>query len=206
MPQKNFKSGPQNLKEFDELTSMQQTFVMRFMENGHNATEAHRHTGYRQSPRKSINRRKAYDLRHNRNIDYNIRRLMREKWESQIMSEEEALARTAEVGRFDVGDYLYEYPANCPHCDHLLDEGGLVGFDLEKAKRDGATGLIKDVTPTRYGNKYTFYSAEEARRDIMKANDTFVTKPETQVGGLAALLHSVGKANLNGKEPDLLDE
>ena len=206
MPQNYTKSGPEKLKEFDQLTEKQQTFVMRFMENGHNATEAHRFTGYRQSPRYGVNKKEAWRIRHNRNIDYNIRRLMRNKWESQHMSEEEALARTAEVGRFDIGDYMTELPVHCPHCEEVISESALIVFDLEKAKRDGASHIIKKITPGRYGPAVEFYLADEARRDIMKSHDTFVTKPERQVGGLAALLHSVGSARVNGKEPDLLDE
>ncbi len=45
MPQSNFKSGPEKLKEFDQLTEKQQTFVMRFMENGHNVRTVHGTTG-----------------------------------------------------------------------------------------------------------------------------------------------------------------
>jgi len=188
MPQTKFKSGPHKLKELEELTSMQRTFIAEYMTNGHNSTEAYLSAGYRVSPRRAIVNREAFDVRHNPNIEYNINKLMRAEWQSVQMHEDEALARTSEIARMDLGKYLYEIPAHCPHCKGELEEIGLVAIDLDQMKKDGATHLIKKVTPSRYGNIYDFYDSTEARRDMLKVHDAFSTKADKDMGGFASAM------------------
>jgi len=190
MPIRRVKSGPQKIKELEDLTQKQQDFIEHYMTNGHNATEAYISAGYRVSPRRAVVRKDAWEIRHNPNIEYNITRLMKAKWEAVHMDEDEALARTSEIARMDLGQYLYEIPAKCPHCEGLLEEVGLVAIDLKAMKKDGATHLIKKVTPSRYGNIYDFYDSTEARRDMLRAHDAFSTKAEKEVGGFASAMTS----------------
>ena len=192
------------LKEWDELTAQQQAFINAFFENGHNATQAMKTAEYYWSPSYGTNRVSAWKLRHNPHIDYNIRQRMRDNQ----MSEEEALARHAEQGRFNIGDYLIDEPVTCPHCEGEVLHSGLIRFDLKKAKKDGATRMIKKVgTPNRQGFvPVEFYEADKARETIMKAHGTFETKKEAAQGEMAQLMAALAKQRLSENGQDLLDE
>ncbi len=198
MSKHKLKSGPHKLKELSELTEKQQTFIAEYMTNGHNSTEAYLSAGYRESPRRVNVNRDAFDIRHNPNIEYNIDKLMQAQWQSVQMLEDEALARTSEIARMDLGKYLYEIPAHCPHCKAELEEVGLVQIDLEQMKKDGATHFIRKVTPSRYGNIYDFYDSTEARRDMLKVHDAFSTRAEEAVGGFAGAMKVWLQAKTNG--------
>jgi len=197
--------GPyRGFKEWDNLTGQQRAFVEEYVSNGGNAVQAYKKAGYYEHKTARAERAKSYKIRHNKHVAYHIRRILKDNQ----MSEEEALARTAEVASFDIGDYLVQYPACCPHCGGQLDEGGLVGFDLDKMRADGVTRVIKKIKPTRYGNEIEIYPADESRRDIMKAHGTFVQKHEREQGEFFSLMNALAKErrSVNGdSSPEPVD-
>lgn len=197
-------TGPyRGYKDWESLTGQQRAFVEAYVSNGGNAVQAYKTAGYYTHKTYKSEKAKAYKVRHNKHIAHHIRRILRDTQ----MSEEEALARTAEVGAFDIGEYLFQYPATCPHCGEDLDVGGLVGLDLEKMKKDGATRVLKSVKNTRNGVQVELYPADESRRDIMKAHGTFTQKHERQIGGLAEIMTQIARERqLGATNGQILEE
>ena len=202
MPRK--KEPKMALKPWESLTTQQQTFVENYLANGHNSTRAYLDAGYYAYPNsKTANYVEAWKVRWNPNVNNHIIKRMRD----MHMDEDEALARHAEQGRFDPGDFLYVIPDVCPHCQKELEGAGSVRVDVEAMKKAHATRLIKKVIPSKYGDTIEFYPADSARRDILQAHGSFQTQAEEQVGSLAELLGKVVTERTNGKrEPTMLDE
>ena len=199
------KPGPPKiaLKKWDELKPMQQAFIQAYEDNGRVAIRAYKEAGYAWNPDwQRSNKDAAFKVRWNPHIDHNIK----ERLKKRHMSEDEALALHADQGRLDVGNYLSSAPHECPHCKEEIPELAGIYFDLDRAKEDGAGHLIKRIVNTKYGTNVEFYESDKARETIMKAHGTFVTKPEEQVGSLAALLASVGQTKLEQNGQPLLDE
>jgi len=177
------------VKDWEQLTTKQQDYINHFLSNGHNSVQARLSAGYYRSPSYNTNKSAAHKLRYNKHIDHNIRMRMSELQ----MSEEEALKRHADQGRFDAAKYLVEVDVEifCEKCNLVSATYKSVSFDLEACKKDGYGHLIKKVTPTKYGLVVDFYPADAARKDIMTAHGTFVQKHEKQLGGLSEVLAEI---------------
>jgi rubrerythrin len=90
------------------------------------------------------------------------------EYEALKMSVEETIARVSKMAGADLMEYLVEVPHVCPHCDAELEMGIEYVFDIKRMRKDGYGSILKDMMPTKYGTKFSFYPADAALRDLMK--------------------------------------
>ena len=111
-------------------------------------------------------------------IRHEIENRFAKEYEALKMSVEETVARVSKMAGADLMEYLVEVPTCCPHCEEELSLGIEYVFDVKRMKRDGFGSLLKDMTPTKYGTKLTFYAADVALRDMMKHHGVFEQKKQ----------------------------
>jgi len=138
------------------LTDKQAAFVEKYLECW-NGAEAARHAGYAY-PRQSAweNLSKPY-----------IQEIIRNRLRGQAMSAEEVLNRLADIARGDLGEFV--------------GKGGVL--DLDGAKEQGLTHLLKSVSWTKAGIRVELHSALSALELIGKAHGLFRDVQE-QIGEL----------------------
>ena len=101
-------------------------------------------------------------------IKQEIENRFAKEYEALKMSVEETVARVSKMAGADIMEYLVEVPTACPHCEEEMHLGIEYVFDVKRMKRDGYGSLLKDVMPTKYGTKLSFYPADNALRDLLK--------------------------------------
>jgi len=89
------------------------------------------------------------------------------------MGIEETVARVSAMARADLMQYLIEVPVECPHCGEGVSHGIEYVFDVQRMRKDGLGPLLKDVSPTKFGTKLTFYPADAAQDRMMKYHGGF---------------------------------
>jgi hypothetical protein len=75
--------------------------------------------------------------------------------QKKVMSRDEALARLADIARFDVSDYITDY-------------GRTKGLDIEKMKADGHGHLIRSVKHTNSGTTIEWADPSSALALVLK--------------------------------------
>ena len=125
--------GPTTLSEAERtelwhsLTELQQRWVVCWLENNFNATQAAKDAGYKAKNDRNF-RKIGYENRHHPKI----RRLCSASMERH-MSIEEALMRLSSIAEGSIQDFLSE------------DEEGAPQIDLGKAQELGAADNVKDI-------------------------------------------------------------
>jgi len=143
------------------LTTKQELFIASYLEN-FNATEAATKAGYRGS-NATLRSVGSENL-----TKPNIKAAIAQEIATLTMGKNEALSRLAIIAR-GPGDFLTAEPyVDADGNEHV---NVVVGYTaLLKA---GLGGLIKSVTPTRYGSRVEFYDAQRALETILKALGAF---------------------------------
>jgi phage terminase small subunit len=109
------------------LTELQQEWLVAYLQNGRNATQAAKDAGY-QCSSESAFREIGYKNRHHEKIQQLVSAVT-----ARHMSADEALSRLAGIARSDMQDFL------------AIDENGDPVVDLVQAKERGALHLIKEI-------------------------------------------------------------
>lgn len=156
-----------------KLTNRQRVFIDEYLRD-FNATQAAIRAGYSEKTAYSIGSENLKKPEVKAEID--------ERLAVYHMTAEEALKRTADIARSDIGD--------------LIDNNGLL--DLRTARQNGLTKLIKKIkqkTVTRIGKtdddddveiteiEFELYNAHEAIRDILKVHGKFTDRVDVTSGG-----------------------
>ena len=147
-----FKDGPAptDLTETElaelwhDCSDLQQAWVLEYMDNGFNATQAAKDAGYQASTEQAFRRIGSDNKNHPR-----LRKL-RQALMERHMTADEALSRLAEIARGDMQDFL------------SVEDGHPV-FDYEKAKKRGALHLIKEIDLERNEDPETGEITTEAK-------------------------------------------
>ena len=151
--------GPTTLSQADRtelwhsLTELQQRWVVCWLENGFNATQAAKDAGYQASSEADF-RRIGYDNRHHPKIQRLCSVLM-----DRHMGADETLVRLSDIAKGSMQDFVSE------------DDEGTPQIDLGKAKKRGVLHLIKDlkIEPNEEGTptiRVKLYSKVKALKTI----------------------------------------
>jgi hypothetical protein len=148
-----------------DLTDLQQAWLIEYMQNGFNATQAARDAGYQCKSENGF-RVQGHENRHHPKIAHLISTAM-----ERYMDGGEAMKRMATIARGDMADFL------------SIGEDGTVELDLAKAKARGKLHLIRDIkinttTDPETGEKTSsvdlkLYSKSVALKIILKALGPF---------------------------------
>lgn len=109
------------------LTDLQQAWLVEYLQNGRNATQAAKDAGY-QCSSESAFRELGHKNRHHDKIRQLIAAVT-----ARHMSADEALSRLADIARSDMQDFL------------AFDEDGEPIVDLNQARERGVLHLIKEI-------------------------------------------------------------
>lgn len=130
------------------LSHQQEMFVEAYLRCW-NAAEAARRAGYSERTARTqgsaLLKRTAIAAR------------IRERLAERTMGTDEVLARLTEQARGDMGDFLATRSGT-----KRSKEGAQAVFDLERAREEGKSHLIKSVTVTKSGLRVELYSAQKA--------------------------------------------
>ncbi len=148
------------------LTDLQQAWLLKYVQNGLNATQAAKDAGYQCSSDASY-RQQGFENRRHRKIRPLLLHVM-----SRHVSVDEALTRLSSIARGSMGDFL------------SFDDNGRAIPDLDKARKRGSLHLIKEVKFTRRRDEETgeevvevasikLYDSLKALRTILKAQGAF---------------------------------
>jgi phage terminase small subunit len=139
-----------------KLTNKQRAFVEAYL-TCWNGAEAARQAGY------AYPRRAAYE-----NLTkLDIRERIRKRLAGAAMSADEVLSRLADQARGDIGDFI--------------GKGGVI--DLEDAKAQGITHLLKSIAWTKQGIRIEIQSSQHALELIGKHHGLFVDRKEIDHSG-----------------------
>ncbi len=148
-----------------KLTGKQQAFVDFYLQH-FNATKAAEQAGYKGNGKTlaqvgAENLRKPY-----------LQQAIAKRTKSRAMDADEALSILAEMARADLGDFL--------HIDH-----NYTIVDLEQAKKDGKTHLIKSYQGASKiaGAKVELHDKQRAIENILKALGVFNHKQQFDFTG-----------------------
>ena len=139
-----------------KLTNKQRAFIETYL-TCWNGAEAARKAGYAH-PRNSASENLAKPY---------IREYIRKRLSALTMSADEVLSRLADQARGDIGD--------------LIGKGGVI--DLEKAKEEGKTHLLKSIAWTKQGIRIEMQSQQHALELIGKHHGLFVDRKEIEHSG-----------------------
>lgn len=177
-----------SLKTYEEFTKQESALVDAFTDPSNaacyrNKIQSYREAGYyeagppegvaddgRGARSAKVQADKLFKKPH---IKQEIENRFAKEYEALKMSVEEAVARVSKMAGADIMEYLVEVPTTCPHCEEEMSLGIEYVFDIKRMKRDGYGSLLKDVMPTKYGTKFTFYPADAALRDMMRHHGVF---------------------------------
>lgn len=191
------KTSNRKLKPYDRWTEKERAFFDAYFANRFDVVKAFRDAGYSQKVGRDGQRASAHQILRRPHI----RAAIDERLQDLVMSSNEALARHSEVGRSDISEALVDRQLCCPKCDHEFYAEGEMRIDLKKLKELGLGFLIKEVTVS--GNRQTvkLYTADDARRDIMKAQGAFRSKRDEAEGTLLEVLARAAAAKANQPAP-----
>ena len=145
------------------LTDKRQVFVEEYLKCW-NGAEAARRAEY------AYPRREAHRLLTNADIAEIIQERIREK----AMGADEVLAHLADIARFDMGS--------------VIGKGGVL--NLDDARQNGSTGMLKSIQWTKGGVKVEAYDKLEALEKLGKHLAMWVNRHEiTGADGSAILIH-----------------
>ena len=119
------------------LTDLQQAWLLKYVQNGLNATQAAKDAGYQCSSNASY-RQQGFENRRHRKIRPLLLHVM-----SRHMSVDEALTRLTSIARGSMADFL------------SFDDRGRAVPDLYKARQQGSLHLIKEIKFNRRHSKDT---------------------------------------------------
>lgn len=137
------------LELFTGLTPRQRLWVIEFLTNGYNATQAARDAGY-DCENDGSYRVIGYENRHHPAISV----LLADTFQYRVMSLEEALARLTSIAETDAADFL------------SVDEDGNWRLDLRQAAESGKLHAIKEIKEER-----TTTRGETTRKITVKLHD-----------------------------------
>lgn len=124
----------------------------------------------------------AHRLRNHPKIGPLIDERLRSYYESAKMSQDEALARQSELGRFDLGDIIEVQIDTCECCGR---KKGQAFVDIAKAKELGLTRFIKKISWDRNGNQvFDFHDPVAAQDRMLKAAGAYQPKQEVSANTL----------------------
>lgn len=113
---------------WSRLTALQQSWLIEFLANGGNATQAAKDAGY------SANSDQAFRVIGHQNRHHDrIGALIADAFAAKVMSADEALWRVSKLAEADMSDFL------------TFDEEGEPVLDLSQAAARGVLHLIKDL-------------------------------------------------------------
>lgn len=120
----------------------------------------------------------AHKLRHHPKLAPLIESRLREYYSTAKMSQDEALARQSDLGRFDLGDILEVQTEDCECCGR---KKGHVFVDIERAQRLGLTRFLKKISYDRTGNQvFEFHDPVAAQDRMLKAAGAYQPKEKIE--------------------------
>lgn len=167
MPRKK----PAALATKQSLTTKQEAFILAYLANGYNATEAARAAGY------SGNYNTLSAIGAENLGKPNIQAAISEHMAKVAMPANEVLARLAAIARFDLSPFIRYVP--------VLDKEGQViqgltepTIDLKALTDAGYGWAIKTVKPTNAGTVVEFHDSFAALLQIGKVHKLFTDRIE----------------------------
>jgi phage terminase small subunit len=141
-----------------ELTDKQRLFIESYLQCW-NATKAAREAGYG-GDNNTLGAIGSENL-----AKPKIRKYIRERLNSAAMTTDEVLARLSEQARSDIGDFV----------------GAAGVIDLEAARDEGKTRLLKSISWTKNGIRIEVYDGQKALELIGKAHGMFTERREHEI-------------------------
>jgi len=146
---------------WESRTDLQQQWLLEYLDNGFNATQAAKDAGYQCSSEASFRQQGSENLNHP------ALRKLRNAFMKRHMGADEALSRLAEIARSDMQDFIG------------VDGDGKVFFDFQKAKERGKLHLLKKLKMKQTEDpetgevetkvEFEIYDKRKALNDILDA-------------------------------------
>lgn len=188
----------QRSKEEKDFTAFEIAYVDAYTDPDNPSTfrnqiGAYRASGYSTNMPEQEQRICANRLVKREHIAWAIEKRLEKHFKRIEMSQQEAIARQSDAGRFDIGDCLEIHTRSCEHCGTVEDQAFI---DIRAAKAKGLTKFIKSISYDKQGRQVvTFHDTMAAQDRILRASGAYHQRVNngvnTLMSGFAAAMEAI---------------